>query len=408
MSTYLKLAWRNIWRNKRRTLITVSAIVFAVMAAVVMQSVNRGSYELMIDRMVNFNTGYLQIQDYRYDDEASLDNTFYFDEELRERVSATDERIVSILPRIETFMLAANDESTRGAAVFGIEPENEHEVNEIKNYLKDGRFFDLDERKAVLGEGLARRLQLEVGDTLALIGQGRFGMSASALFEISGIVEHPMRELNNQVVYLPLPASQELLSAEGYISKLMINPEQERHTNRVAESLKNEFEGSESELVVFTWPELMPELLDMMEMDLAGPRFFTLVLYIVIGFGFLGTILTMTMERLREFGVLISVGMKRGRLAAVLFLETLFISILGSLAGVAVAWLILKWMDPIALSGDAAQALIDFGFEPVLPMSFAADQFYTQGFFVFLIAIVVFLFPLIKVMRLNVLEAARN
>ena len=128
----------------------------------------------------------------------------------------------------------------------------------------------------------------------------------------------------------------------------------------------------------------------------------------MIGFGFLGTILTMTMERLREFGVLISVGMKRGRLAAVLFLETLFISILGSLAGVAAAWLILKWMDPIALSGDAAQAVIDFGFEPVLPMSFAADQFYTQGFFVFLIAIVVFLFPLIKVMRLNVLEAARK
>jgi len=404
--TYLKLAWRNIWRNRRRTLITISAIIFAVLAAIVMQSMNRGSYEVMIDRMVSFNTGYLQVQDYRYDDETSLDNSFYYDEELRDRILNADERIEKIVPRVETFMLAANDVSTRGSVVFGIDPEKEKNFNQIENYLTDGRFFDANEHTAVMGKGLADRLQLSVGDTLALIGQGRFGMSASGLFEIAGLIEHPIRDLNNSAVYLPIKTAQELLSAEDHITGLLINPYHERQTDAVAASIRNTLD--DNELVVYTWPELMPELLELMEMDLAVPRLLTVVLYVVIGFGFLGTVLTMTMERLREFGVLLSVGMKRLNLSFVVFIETLFISVMGVVCGIVLSWGLLKWIDPINLSGEAAQAVIDMGFDPIIPMSFAPDQFYIQGFYVFLIAMAVFLFPLIKIVKLNILEAARS
>lgn len=406
MSTYFKLAWRNIWRNRRRTLITISAIVFAVLAAIVMQSMNRGSYEVMIDRMVSFTTGYLQIQDYRYDSEASLDNAFEFDETVREQVLGADPRITRILPRLETFMLAANDVSTRGSIVFGVDPEKEQAFNQIGNYLVEGRFPDANEHVAVMGKGLADRLQLGVGDTLALIGQGRFGMSASGLFEIVGLIEHPIRDMNNAVVYLPLLSAQALLSAEDHITGLMISLEQARQTNAVSASLRDALAGGE--LVVYTWPELMPELLELMEMDLAVPRLLTVVLYVVIGFGFFGTVLTMTMERLREFGVLLSVGMKRSSLSFVLFIETLIISILAVSFGILLSWSLLKLVDPIALSGDAAQAVIDMGFDPVIPMSFAPDQFFIQGLYVFLIALVVFLFPLTKILKLNILEAARS
>ncbi len=406
MITYLKLAWRNIWRNRRRTLITTSAIVFAVLAAIVMQSMNRGSYEVMIDRMVRFNTGYLQIQDYRYDDEASLDNAFYYNEELRDRVLNADDRIELILPRIETFMLAANDEATRGAVVFGIDPEKEQHFNDLDNYLTEGRFFEIDEQSAVIGQGLANRLSLGLGDTLVLIGQGRFGMSASGLFEITGIVEHPIRDMNNQVVYLPLKTAQEFLSADDHITGLMITPQRERQTDAIAQTLKAEF--ADDELVVYTWPELMPEILELMEMDLAVPRLLTVVLYVVIGFGFFGTVLTMTMERLREFGVLLSVGMQRLKLSSVVFIETLIISLIGVIAGIALSWAFLKAINPINLTGQAAQAVIDLGFDPILPMSFAPDQFYMQGLYVFLIVMAIFIFPLIKIMRLNILEAARK
>ena len=406
MATFIKLAWRNLWRNKRRTIITITAIMFAVLAAVFMQSINRGSYEVMIDRMVSFNTGYIQVQDYRFDDESSLDNSFYYDEELRDKILNADGRIDKIVPRIETFMLAANDVSTRGSLVFGIDPDKEHEFNEIRNLLDDGRFFESGEQSVVLGKGMASRLQLSVGDTLALMGQGRFGMSASGLFEIVGIVDHPIRDMNNQVVYLPLDTAQELLSAYDHVTGVLITLQNERHTDPVAASLKSELEGGE--LVVYTWPELMPEILELMEMDLAVPRLLTVVLYIVIGFGFFGTVLTMTMERLKEFGVLLSIGLKRLGLALILFIETVLFSLLGVLFGLGLAWSILKLIDPINLSGEAAQAVIDLGFDPVIPMSFAPDQFYTQGFYVFIIAMIVFLFPLLKISKLNILDAARS
>lgn len=406
MSIYFKLAWRNIWRKRRRTMITVSAIVFAVIAAIMMQSVNRGSYEMMIGRTVSFSTGYIQLQDYRYEEESSLDNVFYYDNDTRERVLGADERIAHIIPRIETFMLAANGGFTRGSVVMGVDLDKEHRFNGIRDHLIDGRFFETSEQAVVIGRGLSDRLQLATGDTLILVGQGRFGMSASGLFEITGVIQHPVREMNNAAVYMPLESAQWLLSAEGHLTSLLISPVRERHTDRVATSLRSEFDGGE--LVALTWPELIPELLELMELDLAGPRFITFVLYIVIGFGFLGTILTMTMERIREFGVLLSIGMKRGRLCSVVFLETLFISFIGVLTGMAAAWGILWLIDPIRLSGEAARALLDMGYEPLLPMSFAPDQFYMQGFYVFLIAMLVFLFPLVKISRLNILNAARN
>lgn len=405
---YLKLAWRNIWRNRRRTLITTSAIVFAVIASVFMQSMNRGSHEMILDNMLRFSTGYIQIQDYRFESEPSLDNSFPFDAEFEQKIYDIHPRIESIVPRIETFMLAANDYSTRGAVILGIDIEKEHAFNKLKDRLKEGSFFDSNNQGAVLGEGLARRLQLGVGDEIVLLGQGRFGMSASGIFIISGIIENPIRELNNQVVYLPLEEAQYLLSADEHITSLLVNPVNDRHTNSVTSTLRAAF--GNSELIVKPWPELLPELLELFEFDLATPRLLTVILYMVIGFGFFGTILTMTMERLKEFGVLLSVGMRREKLALVVFLETLFISFIGVLSGIILAWLLIFYfhLNPVELTGDAAQAVLDMGFDPILPMSFASDQFYTQGVFVFVIAMMVFLFPLIKILRLNILDAARS
>ena len=406
---YAKLAWRNMWRNRKRTGITVSAIVFAAVAAVFMQSLNRGSHEQMLDRTVRYHTGYLRVQDVRFEDEPSLDNAFAFDEPFRARIRQSAAHVGEILPRIETFMLAANDEAARGALVFGIDPEAEHRFNGLRDRLTHGRYLAADDAAvALMAEGLAERLGLGVGDTVALIGQGRFGMSASGLFTIAGLVAHPLQDMNRQAVYLPLGAAQHLLSADGHATAALIEPGSPRHTESLAAALRETF--ANEDLAVLTWRDMLPELLELFEFDLATPRFLTLVLYIVIGFGFFGTVLTMTMERMREFAMLMAIGMRRGRLAAVVALETLFMAATGVLAGLATAWALLFYFhrNPIVLTGSAAQAVKDMGWDPILPMSFAPDQFTTQGLFVFAIAFVVFLFPLVKIHRMNILESTRR
>ena len=408
MTIYLKLAWRSIWRNKRRTLITISALVFAVIVSVLMQSLNRGSHELIIENMTHLQTGFVQIQDYRFQDEPSLDNSFFFDENLEKEWLEIDDRIQWVLPRIETFMLAAIDGSTRGALVFGVDVKKEQDFNQLKDRLAKGEFFQQDEYAVVISAGFAERTNIGIGDTLALIGQGRFAMSASGLFAVSGIIDHPLPDMNSQTIYMPLAVAQELLSADQMVSSVLIGLETDRHTQSVADALKNGI--SDDELAVFTWPELIPELLELLEFDLVGAYLMSYILYIVIAFGFFGTILTMTLERIKEFGILISVGMGRGRLALTLFLEVLVMSVLGVLVGAAGAWLLLYYfyLNPIELTGQIAETVMDMGWEPVLPMSFAPDQFYTQGIIVFIIAMVISIYPIYKIFSLDVIKASRT
>lgn len=412
---YLKLAWRNIWRNRRRTLITVSSVTFAVFFAISMRSVAEGSYEQMIDNMARFHTGFIQIQDQRFEEEPSLDNAIPYDQAFAERIAGADERIDHLVPRVEAYMLVSGEDITRGGLVLGIDPEKEHQLNGLKDNLTKGRFFTMDDESLIIGQGLARRMKVNVGDTLVLLGQGRFGMSAAGKYPVTGIVHHPLTDLDNQIVYLPLPAAQWLLSAESHLTSLLVTPREARHVEGVAGALREEVaeyneRSDEYKLVVRTWSEMMPELLQAIEFDRSSLLFITGILYVVIAFGLFGTILTMTLERMREFGVLLSVGMQRLQLAGVVFIETFFISVLGVIAGFILSYPLLIWFrhNPVKLTGDAAETMLEFGVEPIMPVSMAPQVFYSQMLVVFVIALAVSLYPTLKLIRLNILEAART
>jgi putative ABC transport system permease protein len=405
---YLKLAWRNIWRNRRRTIITVSSILFAVVCALFIESLERGAHNLMINNMTSFHTGHIQIQDYRYEDEPSLDNAFLYDKELLKEIEQSSGFINFTVPRIEAFMLAAGDELARGAMVLGIDHDAEQKLNSLEERLTEGRFFEDGDGSVVLGSGLAGRLNLSVGDTLALIGQGRFGMTASGLFEVSGLVNHPVRDMNNQLVYISLSDAQWLLSADGYITNLLISPQRLRDTDELAMQLKAGI--SDNELRVLTWPEMLPDLIEALEFDALQTRFMMGILYVVIGFGIFGTILTMTLERMREFGILLSVGMQRLKLAAVVFLETFMISILGIAAGSGLGYFILLYFyfNPIEIGNDMGEIFEEFGFEPIIPVAIEADIFAWQGFVIFMMSMLICLYPVFKIIRLKILDAARR
>ncbi|MEX2639637.1 MAG: ABC transporter permease [Balneolales bacterium] len=406
---YFILAWRNIWRNKRRTLITVTSIMFAVLLAIFAQSLSEGTYDQMIDNMVRFHTGFIQVQDYRYEDEPSLDNALPYDESFLERVSGLHSDIEYVVPRIETFMLTASEDQTRAAMVLGINAERENLLNELKDRLVEGRFFDPGDETLVLGSGLAGRLDVTVGDTLVLLGQGRFGMTAAGQYRIGGLVDHPITEMNNQIVYLSLPNAQWLLSAEGHITSLLVTPSRVGYTDEVAEALRGNLPNGRN-YTVLIWPEMMPELLQGIEFDRAGMYVMLGILYVVIAFGLFGTILTMTLERLREFGVLLSVGMQRTQLSLIVFIETLFISILGVLTGFVISFPIIYYLslNPIEITGDMADTMLDMGVEPIYQFALTPNIFYNQGLIIFMLALVICLYPAFKIGSLNILEAARK
>jgi ABC-type lipoprotein release transport system permease subunit len=388
-------------------MITVSSIMFAVIFAMFLESIGRGSHNVAIDNMTRFHTGYIQVQDYRFEDQPSLDNAFLYTSEQQNMILSATESIEFLVPRIETFMLAAGEEITRGAMVLGIDPDMENRLNNLKDHLVDGSFSS-DRQTSVIAEGLAGRLELSMGDTLILLGQGRFGMTAAGKFEITGIVDLPMREINNQMVYLSLGNAQRLLSADDRITNLLVTPNSTGEADETAHAIEEVVSGSE--LRVFTWQELLPDLVEALRFDSLSTRFMMGILYVVIGFGIFGTVLTMTLERLHEFGLLISIGMHRVRLATVVFLETLFMSVLGVAAGYFFSTLLLIYFraNPIELGGDAAEIIAEYGFDPIIPAAIAPDIYIYQGVFIFALSILISFYPTIKILSLNTMESSRK
>ncbi len=404
MRTFIKLAWRNIWRNKRRSFISIRAVLFAVLFAIAADSFERGSYELMIQNMVKFSTGYIQIQDVLYDDEPSIDNSMLYDESLLRVVDGFGNQISYTVPRIQGFALAATDSKTRGVNVMGIDPRSEDRFNNLSDNITEGYYLEENDNAVLLAGGLAEILGLGVGDTLVIIGQGFQGASAAGMYPVKGVVRLSIPEMNNNTVYMPLKAAQWFYASDDRISALIIMPENPRRTGRITSELNEQLDSEW--YTALPWQHMLQDLLRMMQVDRAGGQLIIYILYIVIGFGLFGTILTMMLERLREFAMLMALGMKRFQLAIICLLESFFMSFTGVIAGILITFPFIYYFNrnPIPLGEELAGMMDDYGFEAVLPTSVEPSIFITQAVTVFIIALLIGSYPAYKAFKLDLIH----
>ena len=402
MKILIILAWRNLWRNRKRTLITISSVLFAVLLAISFFSMEQGAYERMIDSMVRYSTGYIQIQDVLYEEEPSIDNSMLFDEEIKLLLEEFETEISFYAPRIQSFALVATENITRGSMVSGIDPERESRLNDLEENLISGEYLATGDKGILIAEGLAGILNVGIADTLVLLGQGFHGATAAGKYPVQGIVDLRIPEMNNNTIYMSLDAAQWFYMADNRLTSLIIMPEDPDHTRQLANELGKRIDSEWYR--VLTWEEMLEDLLALMKFDMAGTWILMIILYIVITFGLFGTILMMMIERQREFGLLFSLGMKRSRVAVMCFIESLIISVSGVIAGItaAIPVILYFYYNPIRLTGDMADAMADYGFEPIMPFSTDPLVFYTQAQIVLIISILIGLFPVYKVLRLEI------
>lgn len=408
MKTLLTLAWRNLWRKKRRTFITASSVMFAVILAILLMSMMAGMKQDMIDNIVANTTGHVQVQDVLYDDEPTIDHAMEYSEEVQSVVEEYSGEIKYTVPRIEGFCLAAKDISTRGVYLMGIMPEKEDRMNDLSSRLIEGEMFSPGDDFAVIARGIAELLEISLGDTIVMMGMGFQGRRASGKYEVGGLVEFPMPEQNNSMVYLPLETAQHFFAAPNRLNSLLLMLEDESKADYLAEQMQKDLD--DEWYTTKTWEELMPDKVAAFEARDAQIAVFAWVLYIVAGFGIFGTIITMMHERLREFGILLSIGLKRTKLAIICLIETIFISFLGVIAGLIIGYPVVYWLyrNPIRVTGDVAEAFIDYGIDPVMSFSIALDIFLNQAGIILLIAIVIGIYPVKKVFNLDMINAARK
>ncbi|BAX79745.1 ABC transporter permease [Labilibaculum antarcticum] len=405
MRTNLKLAWRNLWRNRRRTLITVASIFFGVMLSAYMTSMQEGSYTKMVDIVVKFYSGYMQVHHEDYWENKSINNTFEYNQELVDELLANKD-VEFVFPRLESFGLASSKELTKGALIFGIDPLGENQLTKIADKVRSGKYLEAKDEGVLMGDGLAKYLQLSVNDTLVIISQGYHGVSAAEKFPIRGIIKHVSPELNKTIVYMSLAKCQDFFSAEDRLSSLVINVANNDVMKRAFHDLKKKIKAPYS---IMSWEEMQPEVVQQIESDRAGGVIMKAILYIVIAFGILGTIMMMIMERRREFGVMVAIGMRKGKLASVIFFETLFIGLLGILSGLLVSYplLLLQSANPIPLTGQAAQLMEEFGFEPYMFFSTSWHVFSQQAISVSVITLIIAIYPVISIFRFKVIDALK-
>jgi ABC-type lipoprotein release transport system permease subunit len=465
------LAWRNLWRNKRRTLITAASVFFAVFFALVMRSFQLGAYDRLFRNVIESYTGYLQIQNREYFDEPILDNSFVFDTLAMERLMQ-DENVSAIVPRLESFALAAAGSRTQGVIVMGIDPEGEDRVTGIRNrlvkfkltpaviknlkhdnipsrtkelldvfinesYSSTGRLMldmgihdedsaavlpvfrrhasfkneylnNADLNSVVLGNGLAGYLKANIGDTLVIMGQGYHGTTAAGKYRINGIVKLPAPEIDNRIVYMPVQAAGELFAAPGMITSAVIRLHNNDNDN-VLQTANNLSGIIPEPLVTRSWHELNALLINQMEADNKSGAIMIGILYLVIAFGVFGTVLMMLAERRREFGMLISVGMQKRKLAKVFTLEMLMTGFLGIISGIIASLPVVIYgnVHPIRFRGELARMYEDYGFEPVMPTLMPDAYYLWQVVVILLILAITIAYSIRKIYKLNAINALK-
>lgn len=405
MKSNILLAWRNLWRNKRRTLITVASVFFGVLLSTLMSSMQEGSYSSMIDNIVKFYSGYIQIQNEEYWDNKTINYTMEPIPELFEIANSVPE-VTYVTTRLESFALASSETLTRGSMVIGIDPVKENQITELTKWVKKGEYFRPGDEGVLIGSELARYLKIEVGDTLVMIGAGYHGVSAAGKFPIRGILNFPNPELNKQTVYMELSRCQEFFSAENLVSSMIIMVEDQYDLKPALRKLRSQVE---SPFAVMSWEEMHPEMLQMVEGDRAGATVMKAILYILIGFGIFGTIMMMVAERTREMGVMVAIGMQKMKLAGIMFFETVFIGLIGVLAGFAGSIPVIAYFynNPVRLSGNVAETMIEMGIEPYMFFSWLPSVFYDQVITVFAMTAIVAIYPLFMALRLRIHLALR-
>jgi ABC-type lipoprotein release transport system permease subunit len=396
MRENFKIAWRNLWRNKRRTVITSASVFFAVFFAVVMRSYQLGSYDSMILNFIESYSGYLQVQNIKYQDNPSIDYSFDYNDSLSRAIGRI-KNVVSVAPRIESFALASSGTQTKGVAVLAIDPEIEKGFSNPENKLVKYRITDksielLKKKGTIPGDIIARmdenigrsyssavRLELElnfseneslkylpeiqtvcevkngyltdnddgvlvsdrlagylklgIGDTLILVGQGYHGTSAAGIFAVRGIIKMPSPDIDNKLVILTIATAQKLYDSGGKITSLSVNLTSKSKRIMSGAQKKINLLLPDKSTSVKTWEDLNPVLVQQIQGDSQTGVATLAMLYFIIFFGIFGTVLMMIAERTREFGVLISIGMQRKQLKNIITIEMILLGILGLISG---------------------------------------------------------------------------
>ncbi|MEJ2681724.1 MAG: FtsX-like permease family protein [Gammaproteobacteria bacterium] len=406
----VSLAWRNMWRQPRRTVLSASAVALTGIILVFLPALQLGSYQAMITASISVLDGVAQIQRTAYLDEPSLRESFLPTASMQQSIQRQMPG-VTLVKRANGFALLSTETRSRGAQIVGVDASQEAQVSRLPNNILQGRYLSARDVETndeiVLGETLAKNLKVGVGDRVTLLGAGRDGSLAVDVLRVVGIVTSGFKQLDRQLAQIPLSRFDATFSMEQHIHAWVIADSAKRLLRRYPVALHSILQ--QSDLALRDWRAMQPALLNAIKLDISSALAMYAILIVVIVFSLLNSGLMSVLARTREFGVLLALGVQPKVLGKIVWCESLLVSFLGLGIGLIVGVAISYYFQRVGITFSGAEAVFrEFGLTAILYPRLSAVSVLLGPACIAISVSVAGLYPVWRISKLEIVPAMRK
>jgi ABC-type lipoprotein release transport system permease subunit len=373
----LRLAWRNLWRNHRRTLIMLLAIAVGVWAMIFMTALMRGMVDEMIHDGIRALPGHVQVHHPGFRDDPTVANLMDPPGPAL-RAALVDPEVVAWASRVKVPAVVASERATRGVTLLGVDPKRERTLSFVADDVVEGRFLESgDDGGIVLGRRLVERLETGLGKRVVVMSQDPDNEIADRGFRVVGIFESELGAQEEGLAFVGETTLQRLLEIDGRVSELAVLGHDYRHVDGLERIVKN---AAGPGLEVLAWDELDTFLGTMLRVMDGWVVVWIVVVFLALSFGLVNTLVMAVFERVREIGLMLALGMTPGYVLAQVVAESIFLLSIGLALGNALAWAtIVPLEDGIDVS-VVSEGMEWFGASSVLyPALYASDMLLASG-----------------------------
>jgi ABC-type lipoprotein release transport system permease subunit len=402
----LRLAWRNVWRNRRRSLINVAAMGFGLAAIMFGQSMMRSLQGQLIEKATGSITGHVRVQ--RSDvDESKFPDKFMADPEKAGRLLDEDPRVAVWGRRIHMTGLVSAPSASLGALICAVEPGKEKTLTDMSSYIKEGTYLDPNGKGIVMGRKIAGRLDVRLGEKVVIMAQAADGSMGAEAFRVVGLHQTGSESFDGQIVWVPLKAMQEMLGRHGQANQLAARVKDIDLAEAVAADIDARLPPGNVRAI--SWKKIDREIIGVQAFQNGILTVVLVIVFMIVALGILNTQLMSLFERVREFGVLMAIGARPRWIVRLILAESLVLGLVGTTLGLAVGAALIAYFGHYGLNlpvGEAFSYFLPFPSVIYLVPAWGMHAFACVS--VFVITLLASLPPALRAGRLKPAEALRH
>jgi putative ABC transport system permease protein len=399
-----KIAWRNIWRNKRRSLIVISSIIVGVIFAMLNDSLGRGMMMQMLENPIKSHISHIQIHKKGFIDNKNI-HKLVPEAEKAETILSELKFIKHYGKRIFVYGLVSSANSSAGAAINGVQPEKEKKITDISKRIIEGTYLTGKKREIVISKKTAEKLEVELGDKVVTVASNIEGDVSNDLFRVVGIYSTSSADFDKMNVFVSLDAAQEMLGLGNNFHEFAIITDDLKNTlnykDKISERLDDGYES-------LAYQDLMPMIMTYLESYDQMMAIFYVIIAVAVLFGIVNTMLMSVFERVHEIGVLLSIGMKTGKIFRMVILEAFVLGIFGTIIGLIFGFFFYWLLSIYGIDFSIfSESLRSFGMDNVLYPVMDPVIIINSFLMIPIAAVIGAIYPARKAIKLQPTEAMR-